>query len=179
MYIRVPIKNLKIENNKTFVVTAYALRGISKESKKHPYLPRIVKSLEDGLFYAVVTSFEWGKLKKITKESEIKRFIKKISKNEKAMLTQAIFTDSDIKQYKEQKAYDYLFKLVSDKNLHLADLTSIIAAIELELPLVTDDPHIWRYQNRINEAYRNRYDNVKETLELYTTQDFCKLVLKI
>ena len=62
-------------------------------------------------------------------------------------------------------------------NLHVPDLTSIIVAIELQLPLVTYDPHPWRLQNPILRAFRRRYseERKKDLTEGRKPRDFLLL----
>jgi len=170
------------------VVPVFGKKGkrIEKEDK---YKFKVLEALCKGMFCGLITDLEYGRVKNLIGDKTFYKFLdSKIEANSKARLFQ-IKVAGYLKEYKEMPAYRCLFKLIEDGNMHVPNLTTIIAAIELDLPIVSSDLHFYTQRNNICDAYRER--RIEERKQAITekrkTKDiaicdpqyFCKDVLKI
>lgn len=191
MYVRIPIKDYKDINPRAFFLGADVFKSFKSGKRRKKithYNMKTVESLCEGQFCALITDAQYGKLKTMKrntrfglsgpnkKKGKVGFFDSKIRRNPNARCIQIGIIDY-MDEYKEMEAYDKLFHLHLNKNLHFADLTTIIGAIELEKPIVSNDSHFYWQQSNIQRTYRKRYgDNTKDLL-IVTTQSFCKDIL--
>jgi hypothetical protein len=183
MLKRVLIKSYRFDDPSAAVLGAdvfLPLKGHkikSGEIKKRSYCcKQVLNALSDGLFCGLITDLEYGKVRNIVGESNFYSFLEELKKpGIKARLFE-IMIAGVLDEYRRISAYERLFKIAGDGNLHMSNMTSIIAAVELKKPIVSYDDHFWIYQNHIRNSYVERHGE-KNFSSIFTPHDFYKLFL--
>ena len=168
---------------RTFVFTASAL-DLYRNDKSRRFHEAILETIKNGKVNAVVTPLELAKLKKYVGEEKYYTTYLPVWKSHRSNVFCIKF---DIRDKCSLDCYSQLYKLFMNHNLHLADLSSAIASIELTVPLITDDYHHWRVQRNLTKAYDNRHckeiadclarKEKRKYFEMYTSQDFCNFFI--
>ena len=194
MFQKINLKNYKIPED-TVVLDGSIFVDSYKRNRKHSsYSVKAVDAICRGRVSGMITDLELGKVRRLVGSDTNELFYEKIRKNPRCSFYEVVIADY-LKEYEKVPAYCKLFSLCKSTNLHKPDLTSVIASIETDKMLVTNDFHHWQQQNNIIRAYRERHaeKRAKEIIEkrkannqlkisdmrMYDSKDFCDLVLHL
>jgi len=163
--------------------------AFTRNQKNAEYSLKSVYAISTGKIPGVITDLEMGKVRRLIgfKNTE-KLFEGEFHKNPNCVFYE-IMMAGHLDDYRDIPAYCKLFNLCSSTNLHMPDLTSVVASIETNRPLVTNDFHHWQQQSNIRKAYREKYAERRASemiqrskklsdMKMYDSKDFCCLVLK-
>lgn len=201
MYRRLPLDSYKelypIEDPHPLTVVLgtdifLAPSGNKNERRKRDYQYRenILDALANGEICGLFSDFQCREIEKHINREIFLRFInERLYSNEKAKCFEISFPDYLMKREGTPKYYEVFFKLADDNNLQWDDFASIIIAVELRKPIVSDDRHFRDYQKKIQDAeiecHRGEYTSCyKEKIEfkplgIYSIQYFCNNILHL
>jgi hypothetical protein len=201
MFPKISIKDFKVMDPNTYVLAAdvfyVGLGERVRNNKVQEYCSDILDRLYDGKFCGLITDMEFNRVKNVIGEGETSKFFYSKLKNSQKVICFKIGVSDCLDEYRNIPAYSNLSNLMKYGSMHMPNMTSIIAAIEIDVPIVSQDPHFYSHQNNIVKAYRERHrdDRVKVLTErlinrgsktrtevkdmvILTPQDFCKNYLK-
>ncbi len=189
MFKTVKIKDCRIEDLYATVLYGDVFLGLKKIKKKsekgvrrlenlHNHCETILDSLSEGRFCGVITNQETKIAIETAGKGIFNGFLNKTKTDEKIRLFEVVVAPS-FSEYRKFSAYRRLFRIHDTKNLCTPNMTSIIAAVELKIPLVGYAYDIWKFPNLVRDAYRERYDERTFPYKdiIFTPQDFYKGVL--
>jgi len=201
MFQKVSIKEFKVSDPNTSVLAAdvfyVGLGERVRDRRIQRYCSDILDGLRDGKFCGLITDLEFGRVRNVIGEGETSRFFySELKNNQRARCFQIGFFDY-LGEYQRIPAYKNLSNLMKYGSIHMPNITSIMAAIELDVQIVSQDPHFYSHQKNIVNAYRERHkdDRARVLIErrmnrdsktrievrdmkLLTPQDFCKTYLR-
>jgi hypothetical protein len=166
---------------KTFVFTASSL-NLHRRDKNVKFRRYILEAIENGKVNAVITPLELAKLERyVGEENYYKTYLPVLHSSRSRVFRMKI----DLDAKRSLNCYYQLFNPFL--GMRAAELSSIIASIELMLPLITDDYHHLGIQQKVIKAYQTRHkERIDDSLagkekrkcfEMYTSQDFYKRFL--
>jgi hypothetical protein len=193
MFQKINLKNYQIPEN-TVVLDGSVFVDSYKENRKHSsYSVKIVDAACRGM-PSMITDLELGKFRRIAGQNAVGEILQRVKRNPSCSFYEVMIADYLI-EYGKNPAYCKLFALYKSTNLHVPDLTSIIASVEADKILVTNDNHHWQQQNNIIKAYREKHaeKRAKEMIKkmetnkqlkisdmrMFDSKDFCDFVLHI
>jgi|GEM_PF-3562379 len=179
MIIKVDLNEFTPEKG-SYVFSASSLDVVNRKNQYFNYHKRILEIIEKGKVKAVLTPLELGKLKNYVSEGKYHKIYSPIWCSKSSIVFYLGGNFSNLKAYSE------LYKLHLNHNIHLGDLSSVLVAIEYKLPLITDDYHHWSLQQNFHKIYNKRHEEEianaliekrkHKIFEMYTSQDFCKML---
>jgi len=192
MFQKINLKNYKIPENTVVLDGGIFVDSYKRNNKNSSYSVNVVDAVCRGKIPNMITDLELGKFRRIAGQDAVDEILHKVKRNPSCSFYEVIIADY-LKEYEKVPAYCKLFSLCKSTNLHVPDLTSILASIETDKFLVTNDNHHWQQQNNIIRAYRERHaeKRANEIIEkrkannqlkisdmrMYDSKDFWKLVL--
>jgi len=196
MFKRVSLKEFEAptENIAVFGADIF-VECYKRKSKYSSYSVKAVDAICKGRISGIITGLELGKVRRLVGlDVANELFYEKIGKKLECSFYE-IMTVDYLDEYEKIPAYCKLFKLCKSTNLHKPDLSSVIASIETDKMLVTNDFHHWQQQNNIIRAYREKHAEKRaiemiekrktnnqlkiSDMRMFDSKDFCDLVLHI
>lgn len=153
---------------RSFVFSITALIAKKREGKRKEYKKRVVESIKNGEICALFTPLELRKIRNYSTSIHKKIYNILKSPNSKVFCVKG--------DYLNLKGYEKLYDLFKNKNLHAGDLSTVILAMEYQLPLITDDKHYWILRQNFEKVYKEKYGK-RMIFEMYTSKDFVDFYL--
>lgn len=175
-------KNAQIPKNKRKKIVK--LEKLTKGlTRKDWYACKILNAIEDGKFVTGIITDATKRKIKTNYGEESYTWFNLINENKQALIY-IVNVLPFLNKLKKKPIYQELFNRHLDKILHMGDLTTILAAIELGIPrIVSDDPHFRNLRNKVKEIYRKAHSKERaeaiikkkkfEDLEIYGSNEFC------
>lgn len=165
---------------RAFVLSASALtlkRGRGRRGERwYDYHKRSLEAIEKGEIVAVFIPHELAKLKKYMGEEPYNEIYSPVWNSKSSR----VFCIGNELSLYERQPYKSLYRVHLNHGIHMGDLLTATVAMEYRLPLITDDPHHWNLRSTLCKAFRERYRKRRgpNIFEMYTSQDFVKIILK-
>jgi hypothetical protein len=182
MFKRLCLKELQAPENAIVLNEDVLSDCYRKNSRDYALSQSVLEAATNGQITGIVTDGELETFRRVVGNNSYNKFFSSVTSKNCMFLEVEVLDDID--DYRENPAYRSLFKVSSGC---MGGLTSVIAAIESDRPLVTKNKYHWKNQNCIVKAYRERHaedraGNIIERkktkdMQIFLPRDFYSLIL--